>query len=71
MDIEGAELLALHGAEKILAAGKTVWFIAMHGEQACADCPALLQSRGYSIEGDGALWATPSAALCWDNDHIV
>lgn len=50
MDVEGAEALVLDGARAILAARKTVWFIALHGDQAKKDCFAILGEYGYTCE---------------------
>jgi FkbM family methyltransferase len=52
MDIEGAETLALKGAENILKAVKTTWFIALHEE--ASECPGVLMRNGYSIK-----WTSP------------
>jgi FkbM family methyltransferase len=51
MDIEGAELLALRGAEKIVLEHHPVIFIATHGEEVHQGCCEFLQDRGYCVTG--------------------
>lgn len=47
MDVEGAEYLALQGAEKCLAGNPTI-FLATHSATLSAECSDLLQSMGYT-----------------------
>ncbi len=51
IDVEGAEALVLRGSRRILEAGKTVFFIAFHGEAQRRDCHALLEDHGYVAYG--------------------
>lgn len=50
MDIEGAELLALRGAEQLLCAYHPEIFLATHGHEVDRQCCELLESIGYRIE---------------------
>lgn len=50
MDVEGAEASVLEGARELLAAGRTIWLIALHGEIPKRDCFRLLKEYGYLIE---------------------
>jgi FkbM family methyltransferase len=61
MDIEGAETLALSGAERLLSERKSTIFLALH-DGAFEQAPAILKQHGYQIEpvGERELWATPS-----------
>lgn len=62
MDIEGAEGLALLGAERILAERRTTWFIELHGEQR-ENCIGIFGRHGYRVRDVGAqhiLAAPPS-----------
>jgi FkbM family methyltransferase len=47
MDIEGAELKALNGAQKTLQRYRPVLFLATHGRQVHSDCCCFLRSLGY------------------------
>lgn len=49
IDVEGAELMVLKGAEKTLRECRPVIFLATHGEQVHKDCCALLRSWGYRL----------------------
>lgn len=51
IDVEGAEALVLQGARRILASGKTVFFVAFHGEQVRRECHELLRANGYALYG--------------------
>lgn len=50
MDVEGAEASVLEGARALLAAGRAVWLIALHGEAQKRDCFNLLREYGYLIQ---------------------
>jgi FkbM family methyltransferase len=49
IDIEGAELLALQGARKILAEKHPIIFLSTHSGKVHKDCLAFLESFGYRI----------------------
>lgn len=49
MDVEGAEAEVLAGATKLLAQGRAIWFIALHGEAAKRGCDRILKEQGYSL----------------------
>lgn len=54
MDVEGAEARVLEGAPSLLRSKKSVWFIAMHGEEQARRCQAILfdaDYRLYRLEG--------------------
>ncbi len=53
MDIEGSEILALQGAEKMLEEGETTWLIELHGsspngQNPITVVPELMKRHGYS-----------------------
>jgi FkbM family methyltransferase len=50
IDIEGAEILALRGAEKTLAAAHPVIFLSTHGSGVHKQCCEFLQSLGYVLQ---------------------
>lgn len=56
LDVEGAEILALQGAKEVLSQGP-VWFIELHGDEACAqfggrneDIISTLHVHGYRVQ---------------------
>jgi FkbM family methyltransferase len=49
LDIEGAELQALRGAEQTLRAHKPRLFIEVHSSELARDCRALLETHGYQL----------------------
>jgi FkbM family methyltransferase len=54
MDVEGAESRVLEGAPSLLRSKKTVWFIAIHGEEQARRCQTILfdaDYRVYRLEG--------------------
>jgi FkbM family methyltransferase len=50
MDIEGAELPALHGASECIQQYRPVIFLATHGREVHQACCALLKSWGYGCQ---------------------
>ena len=50
IDIEGAELSALHGARSMLARAHPTIFLATHGSDVHQGCCRLLHSLGYQLE---------------------
>jgi len=59
IDVEGAELEVLQGAERIIAERHPVIFVEVHGTKEHADCCALLSLKGYHVaEHYGWLTAT-------------
>jgi FkbM family methyltransferase len=50
MDIEGAELLALRGAEQLLRAHHPEIFLATHGHEVDRECCELLKALGYKVD---------------------
>lgn len=50
MDIEGLEVEALEGAEKLLAECRPKLLLSLHGEAIRQECEALLQRHGYVFE---------------------
>jgi len=53
MDIEGAELSALHGARFLFQRYRPVLFLATHGQEIERECRKLLESWDYEIEEIG------------------
>jgi FkbM family methyltransferase len=50
IDVEGAELQVLCGAEGLLARARPTLFLATHGWQVRAACREFLEARGYTVE---------------------
>lgn len=50
IDVEGAEVILLRGAKKLLAAHKPTIFLATHGKQVHRECCDLLISAGYELK---------------------
>ena len=48
IDVEGAELLVLHGAERILERCKPTIFLSTHGDDVRSLCLAFLEERGFA-----------------------
>lgn len=65
MDIEGAEGLALRGADRILSKQETIWYIELHGPKARTECKAILRDKDCFLEwlGSAELFAIPKR-LC-------
>jgi FkbM family methyltransferase len=61
MDIEGAETLALKGAEHILSKQRAKLFVAVHEGEPQIETPALLKSHGYMLDwiNQREIWALP------------
>jgi FkbM family methyltransferase len=60
IDVEGAELTVLRGAERTIAEFRPKIFLEIHGTQLHADCRDFLLAKGYDVEeGYGELTATP------------
>jgi FkbM family methyltransferase len=49
IDVEGAELMVLKGAEKLLSDAKPTLFIEIHSRELCKDCNSLLVKLGYQV----------------------
>ena len=59
IDVEGAELEVLEGADRAITEFHPVIFVEVHGVQQHATCRAFLAAKGYQIEeGYGRLTAT-------------
>lgn len=67
MDIEGTESLALEGAKMLLREHKTIWFIALHGEEQKERCLEILRGYNYRIY---ALDETEFNGAYVENDEI-
>jgi FkbM family methyltransferase len=50
IDVEGAEMLVLKGANRIFSEFHPQLFIEIHGNQQHADCRAYLIAKGYRLE---------------------
>lgn len=50
MDIEGGEVLALRGAQKMLAAHHPTIFLATHGQEIHRESCQFLESLGYQLQ---------------------
>lgn len=50
IDVEGAELLVLRGASKLLAIYRPTLFMEIHSPQLAHDCRALLEATGYEVQ---------------------
>jgi len=66
VDVEGAELAVLSGAEKMIASGRPAIFLATHNLEATRRCRALLESWGYGVSALGG----PAGAI-EDCDELV
>jgi FkbM family methyltransferase len=53
IDIEGAELDALRGAERLLSMRRTTWLIALDSPEDQEACRALLKQHGYTLRDIG------------------
>jgi FkbM family methyltransferase len=53
MDIEGAELTALHGASECIQRYRPIIFLATHGCDMETECTRLLSSWGYELQNIG------------------
>ncbi len=49
MDVEGAEASVLEGADKLLGMCKTIWVIALHGDEQREKVGRILSGHGYRI----------------------
>jgi len=49
MDIEGGESAALLGASRLLEAGQTTWFVALHSDEQAAACMAIYRAHRYRL----------------------
>jgi FkbM family methyltransferase len=49
MDIEGGEADALAGAGELLAAQRTIWFVAMHSREQAEACAAAFRCHNYRL----------------------
>lgn len=49
MDVEGSEASVLRGATGVLRARRTVWLVALHGQQPARECWSIFEQYGYSI----------------------
>jgi FkbM family methyltransferase len=49
IDVEGAELMVLKGAKKLLSDAKPILFIEIHSRELCKDCNSLLVKLGYQV----------------------
>jgi FkbM family methyltransferase len=66
IDVEGAELQVLRGAEQTLGAARPVVFLSTHGAAVHAECLAWLGARGYALSpilGDDLRAATEVLGL--------
>jgi FkbM family methyltransferase len=50
MDIEGAEVLALQGGERLFATHRPRLLLSLHGDKAATYCTDLMRRHGYSLE---------------------
>lgn len=51
IDVEGAEVLVLHGAHKLIREAQPTLFIEVHSLALGRECRAFLESLGYTIKG--------------------
>lgn len=51
MDIEGAEVMALKGAQKLLSKGRSRWLIELHGKQCAEQVKAIMTEAKYCFYG--------------------
>ncbi|RLC20175.1 MAG: FkbM family methyltransferase [Deltaproteobacteria bacterium] len=54
IDVEGAEMLVLSGAKKMLADAHPIIFLATHGEEVHKQCCEFLNEMGYQLQSIGA-----------------
>lgn len=50
IDVEGAEISVLQGAERTLATARPILFIEVHSSALLSRCTSLLATLGYRIE---------------------
>ena len=68
IDIEGAELLVLSGAKRMLIESHPVIFLATHGSVVHRECCCLLQSPGYQLQPIGG---TEYRVILGNTCHIL
>ncbi|MDP2704175.1 MAG: FkbM family methyltransferase [bacterium] len=56
MDIEGEELNALQGAEKILREHRPKLILEIHSRELAVECPVYLKKLGYTVQPVGMRW---------------
>ncbi len=71
IDIEGSELLALHGAERLLRASSPTIFLATHGEAIHKQCCDFLISLGYYLSSIGSNGLAQSNEIFAVNDSAI
>ena len=64
MDIEGGELGALQGADRLFSTSRPVLLLATHGREQHSACVQYLSAKGYSVAGLGGRTIT-------DTDELV
>ncbi|HET6764933.1 MAG TPA: FkbM family methyltransferase [Longimicrobiaceae bacterium] len=72
IDVEGAEMQVLEGAEQVIARARPVIFLSTHGAEVHARCLAWLRERGYGLTPIlGGDVATTSEVLCLPADRAA
>jgi FkbM family methyltransferase len=49
MDVEGGESRVLRGAVRLLSQGRTIWLVALHGQQQKQECWEILRGHNHAI----------------------
>jgi FkbM family methyltransferase len=63
MDIEGGEVAALRGAQRVLQETRPILFLATHGSVVHEACLGILRAAGYSVEALDSLDVESSSEL--------
>jgi len=58
IDVEGAELSVLRGANRVLAKYRPAILLELHTPEMDRECPAFLRALGYEIIPHGPVWAS-------------